>query len=138
MLSIDVGLIVISVIVWILVFVLNKVYFKPVSRIMGERDSKVQQDRSAAQEALEKYDKNLARIEGELNSAKVAAREIREKFDREAQAEKEKILEEVSRECRAQVEEAKKELSEKAEQLKKELEPRSRELAEKIEKRLLN
>ncbi len=138
MLSIDVGLIVISAIVWILVFVLNKVYFKPVSRIMGERDSKVQQDRSAAQEALEKYEKNLTRIEGELNSAKIAAREIREKFDREAQAEKEKILEEVSRECRTQVEEAKKELSKKAEQLKKELEPRSREIAEKIEQRLLN
>lgn len=138
MLSVDVGLVVIFVIVWILVFVLNKVYFRPVRRIMGKRDSGVEQDQSAAQEALEKYEKNLARIEKELRSAKLTGRDTREKFEREAQREKEKILAEVSRECRAQVEEAKKELSEKVDLLKKELEPQGRDLAEKIEKRLLH
>jgi F-type H+-transporting ATPase subunit b len=138
MLSIDIGLVVIFVIVWILVFVLNKVYFRPVRHIMRKRDSGVQQDQSAAQEALEKYEKNLARIEEELRSAKLTGRDTREKFEREAQSEKEKILAEVSRECRAQVEKAKKELSEKVDQLKKELEPQGRDLAEKIEKRLLH
>jgi F-type H+-transporting ATPase subunit b len=138
MLSVDVGLIVIFVIVWILVFVLNKVYFRPVRRIMGKRDSGVQQDQNATLEALEKYEKNLARIEEELRSAKVAGRDTRERFERDAQKEKEKILAEVSHECRTQVEEAKKELSEKVEQLKKELEPQGRDLAEKIEKRLLH
>jgi F-type H+-transporting ATPase subunit b len=138
MLSIDVGLVAIFVIVWILVFVLNKVYFRPVRRIMGKRDSGVQQDQSVAREALERYEKNLARVEEELRSAKLAGRDIRERFEREAQKEKEKILAEVSRECRTQVEEAKKELSEKVDQLKKELEPQGRDLAEKIEKRLMH
>jgi F-type H+-transporting ATPase subunit b len=138
MLSVDFGLIAIFVIVWILVVVLNRVYFKPIGRIVGKRDKEIESNQKAAQEALEKYEKDLARIEGELKSAKADARKIRERFDQEAQKEKEKIIAEVSRECRAQVEEAKRELGKKVEQLKKELEPQSRDLAEKIEKRLLH
>ncbi len=138
MLSVDTGLIAIFVIVWILVIVLNKVYFRPIGRIVRKRDSEIQQDQNATQEALEKYEKDLTRIEGELASAKIDARETREKFERKAQKEKEKMIAEVSRECRSQVEEAKKELSKKVEQLKKELEPQGQELAEKIEKRLLH
>ena len=138
MLSVDIGLIAVFVIVWILVVVLNKVYFRPVRRTMGKRDSKIQQDQSATQEALEKYEKDLTRIEGELKSAKVDAREIRERFEYEARKKKEEMIAEVSHECRTQVEEAKKELCEKVEQLKKELEPQGRELAERIEKRLLH
>lgn len=138
MLSIDVGLIAIFAIVWILIIVLNRVYFKPVLRIMGKRVSGVQQDQGMTQKALEKYEKNLTRIEEELKSSKRTARETKERFEREAQKEKEKILAEVSQECRTQVEKSKKELSEKVEQLKKELEPQGRELAEKIEKRLLH
>jgi F-type H+-transporting ATPase subunit b len=138
MLSIDISVIAIFTIVWILVLVLTKVYFKPVSRVMKERDDRLQQDRGSAQEALEKYDSILAKIEEDLKAAKSETREIREKFDREAQKEKEKMIEEVSLECRAQVDRARKELEKKVAQLKKELEPSSQELAEKIAKRLLN
>jgi F-type H+-transporting ATPase subunit b len=138
MLSIDFGLIVIFAIVWILVLVLNKVYFRPVLRIMGKRDRVIGRDRTAAREAMEKYEEGVARIEGALKSARLSARETRERFEREAQKEKEAILAEVSHECRTQVEQAKKELGEKVEQLKKELEPQGQELAEKIEKRLLH
>ena len=138
MLSVDIGLVVISVIVLILVVVLKRVYFGPISRIMGKRVSEIQQNQSATKRTLDKYEKNLTRIEGDLKSAKISARETRERLEREAQEEKEKIIAEVSRECRSQVEKAKKELDEKIEQLKKELEPQGRELAEKIEKRLLH
>ena len=138
MLSIDYSVIVIFVIVWILVLVLKKVYFKPVSRIMRERDDMLQQDQSSAQDALEKYDNVMEKIEGNMKAAKTKARETREKFDREAQKEKEKMIEEVSQECRTQVDKARKELDEKVERLKKELEPRNQDLAERITKRLQN
>jgi F-type H+-transporting ATPase subunit b len=138
MLSIDISVIVIFAIVWILVLVLTKVYFKPVGRVMKEREDRLQQDRGSAQEALEKYDSILEKIEEDMMTAKSKTREIREKFNREAQREKEKIIEEVSLECRAQVDRARKELEERVDQLKKELEPSNQELAEKIAKRLLN
>ena len=138
MLSIDLSVVVIFVIVWVLVLVLSKVYFTPLRRIMGERDRWIQQDKDAAQDAMEKSEQVLEGIEQDLAAAKSAARETRDKWLREAQMEKEKMIDEVSRECRTQVQKAHKELDEKVESLKKELEPRSKNLAERIAKRILN
>lgn len=138
MLSIDLSVIVIFVIVWVLVLVLKKVYFKPMGRIMRQRDGQIQQDQDATQEALDKYGKTLERIEEDIRAAKTSARETREKFEREAQKEKENMIEEVSQECRAQVEKAHQELKEKVECLRKELEPRGQDLAKNIAKKLLN
>lgn len=138
MLSIDLSVIVIFVILWILVLVLTKVYFKPLRRVMGEREDKIQKDLSAARGTMEKYDSALEKIEEDIKMAKIAAREAREKFVGEAQKEKENMIEEVSRECRAQVADARKELDEKVRSLKAELEPKSQDLADRIAKRLLN
>jgi F-type H+-transporting ATPase subunit b len=138
MLSIDLSVIVIFLIVWILVLVLSKVYFAPMRRIMGRRDDQIQQDQDAAQEALDKHAETLQKIEKDIDAAKISAREIREEWVREAQREKESMIEEVSQECRQQVRKAHRELDDKVEHLKKELEPRSQELAEIITKRLLN
>ncbi len=138
MLSIDLSVLVIFAIVWILVLVLTKVYFKPLRRVMGERDEKVQQDQSVTQQALEKYDDALEKIEKDMKEAKMTAREIRDKYAAEAQKEKESLLDEVSRECREQVANARKELDEKVERLKQELEPKSQDLAGRITKRILN
>ena len=138
MLSIDFSVIVIFVIVWVLVLALSRVYFKPVRRVMNQRDSQIQQDQAAAQEALDKYAKTLEKIEEDIKDAKTSAREIQEKWAREAQNEKESIIDEVSRECRSQVQKAHQELNENVERLKKEMEPRGDEFAERIAKRLLN
>ena len=138
MLSIDLSVIVIFLIVWILVLVLSKVYFAPMRRIMGRRDDQIQQDQGAAQETLEKYAETLQRIEKDIDAAKISARETREEWVREAQREKEIMIEEVSQECRQQVRKAHRELDDSVEHIKKELEPRSQELAEIITKRLLN
>ena len=138
MLSIDASVIVIFVIVWILVLVLSRVYFKPLRRVMRQRDGQIRQDREAAQEAMDKHAKTFERIEGDIDAAKISARETREEWAREAQREKESMIEEVSQECRKQVQKAHRELEEKVEHLKKELEPRSQDLAEKIAKKLLN
>ena len=138
MLSIDLSVIVIFVIVWILVLVLTKVYFKPLRRVMGEREDKVQDDQAAARMALEKYDQALEKIEEDMKKAKIEAREAREKFVEDAQKEKEHMIEEVSRECRAQVADARKELEERVQRLKEELEPKNQDLADRIAKRLLN
>lgn len=138
MLSIDLSVIVIFAIVWIVVLVLTKVYFKPVRGVMTERDEKIRQDNAATQEALEKYEEALQKIEQDMKAAKTASREVREKYAGEAQREKERMIQEVSQECRMQVANARKELAEKAERLKKELEPKSQDLADRITKRLLN
>lgn len=138
MLSIDISLVVIFAIVWILVVVLSKVYFNPLRRVMSQRDGQIQQDQDAARDALDKYARVIQRIEEEISAAKATARETREEWAREAQKEKENMIEEVSQDCRQQVQKAHREMDERIRHLKKELAPQSHDLAEKIAKRLLS
>lgn len=138
MLSIDISLVVIFAIVWILVVVLSKVYFNPLRRVMSQRDGQIQQDQDAARDALDKYARVIQRIEEEISAAKATARETREEWAREAQKEKENMIEEVSQDCRQQVQKAHREMDERIRHLKKELGPQSHDLAEKIAKRLLS
>ncbi len=138
MLSIDASLIVIFVIIWILLGVLSKVYYNPVRKIMRKRDTEIEQNKKATQEALDKTEIALQKIEEDMKSAKAAARSIRERLEKDALKEKERLLQEIGQECRSQVEKAKKELQEKTESLKKELKPQSVQLAERIEKKILH
>jgi F-type H+-transporting ATPase subunit b len=138
MLSIDASAIVIFVLVWVLVLVLGKLFFKPITRILDERAGRIARDQAAASEALEAYDRDLRRIEESLKEARAAADGIRERAELEALKEKSRLVREVQAEGRAEVERAKEELARQVETLKAELEARSGEFAEKIEKRILD
>lgn len=138
MLSIDASAIVIFAIVWVLVLVLGKIFFKPITRILDARAGRMARDQAAASEALEAYDRDLRRIEESLKEARAAADGIREKAELEALKEKSRLVREVQAEGRAEVEKAKEELARQVEVLKAELETRSGEFAEKIEKRIMN
>jgi F-type H+-transporting ATPase subunit b len=138
MLSIDASAIVIFAIVWVLVLVLGKIFFKPITRILDARARRMARDQAAASEALEAYDRDLRRIEESLKEARAAADGIREKAELEALKEKSRLVREVQAAGRAEVEKAKEELARQVEVLKAELETRSGEFAEKIEKRILN
>ena len=138
MLSIDASAIVIFILVWVLVLVLGKLFFKPITRILDERAGRIARDQAAASEALEAYDRDLRRIEDSLKEARAAADGIRERAELEALKEKSRLVREVQAEGRAEVERAKEELARQVEALKAELEARSGEFAEKIEKRILD
>jgi len=138
MLSIDATAIVIFAIVWVLVLVLGKIFFKPITRLLDERAGRIARDQAAASEALESYERDLRRIEESLKEARAAADGIREKAELEALKEKSRLVREVQAEGRAEVEKAKEELGRQVEALKAELDARAGEFAEKIEKRIMN
>ncbi len=138
MLSLDANFIVVFIIVWVLVFVLSKVFFNPVRRVRDRRESGLQADRQARQQALECYENNLADIEASLKEAKAAAEAARGLLEQEALKEKNRLLAEVSAECRRQVEQARTDLERTTRELKSGLLQDADGLAEKIEKKLLN
>jgi F-type H+-transporting ATPase subunit b len=137
MLSIDASLIVIFLLVWVLLFVLTKVFFNPLRKVMRERDKKIQDNRQAAQSALEKYEKSIQAIEENLRNARTDSYATRDRFEKEAHKEKERMIADVTKEVRSQVEMAKTEIDERISNLKKDLEKASRDLAEDIEKKIL-
>ena len=134
----DATVLVTFVLVWILVIVLSRVFFKPVGRILDERASGLDKDKSAAAQAMDAYGQDLRRIEAELKEARLAATQVRDQAEAEALKEKARLLQDVQAECRAQVEKAKRDIAEEVARLKKTLESTTGQMAEEIERRILN
>ena len=124
--------------VWILVLILSRVFFKPVERILGERASRIEKAKAEAETALAATEEDLRLVEDRLRKARAASAEIWEEAEREALKEKGRLVQEVQAECRAQVEKAKWEIGEEVGRLKKALDSRIGEMAEEIERRVLN
>ncbi len=137
MLSVDGNLIVVFILIWVLLIILTKIFFNPVRKVMGKREKGIEKDRKAGKEAGEKYEEIIRKIEENIKSARASAYKARDKYEKEAGEEKERMLAEVSGECRTQIEQARKELNEQLDSLKAEIRSESRLLAEKIEQRLL-
>ena len=106
MIQIDATFLVIFFIVWVLVFVLSEVFFKPVLKIRNEREAVILKNRNASQKALESYEQSIQEIERALKAAKASAEATKEGIKLEALKEKSRLVTEVSLECRAQVEKA--------------------------------
>jgi len=138
MLDIDASLFVVFAIVWILLFILRRLYFNPVTNLVSSRDNEVESNLKVRQDALGSYEKNIGEIEQNLKTARAAARETKGRFVSEAQKEKEKLVSSMVKESRLRVDKAKGELAAQLERMKQELETESKILSEKIEQRLLD
>jgi F0F1-type ATP synthase membrane subunit b/b' len=138
MLAVDATLLIVFFIVWILLFVLKKVFFNPLRNLMSGREKNIESNLKASEEAKTQFEMNIQKIEDSLKAARLAAKETQEKFTTDALMEKDKMLSEIGRECRAKVDEAKEQLEKKVDELKKDLASESQILSEKIEKRLLD
>jgi F-type H+-transporting ATPase subunit b len=137
MLSIDATALVVFAVVWILVLVLTRLFFKPILRILDERAARIARDKAAASESQQAYETDLRRIEEGLKEARAAAEAIRTAAETEALKDKSRLVREVQAEGRSEVEKAKQELLREMETLKRELDARTAEIAESIEKRIL-
>lgn len=137
MLSLNATVLVVFAIVWILVLILTRIFFKPILRILDERAARIAKDKDAAENARQSYEADLKRIEDGLKEARAAAEAIRNNAETEALKDKSRLVREVQAEGRAEVEKAKAELARQTEALKKELETRTAEIAESIEKKVL-
>jgi len=137
MLSINATAIVVFAVVWVLVLVLTRIFFKPILRVLDERAARIARDKAAASGSRESYESDLLRIEEGLKEARAAADAIRSEAETEALKEKSRLVREVQAEGRAEVEKAKEELLREMDVLKKDLEKRTAEIAESIEKKVL-
>ena len=102
MLAIDLTFIVIFLLVWILVLVLTRVFFKPVGRILEKRHDRESADREAARAALAAGERDLRRIEDELREARATSERLREELEAQALAEKARLVADVQADAREQ------------------------------------
>jgi len=132
------NVIVVFLIVWILVFVLTRLFFNPVRRVRDARRKEIQGNRKAYEEALASHRKSIQEIEEALKQAKAAAESARETLLAEGLQERNRLLTEMSAEYRSQVEKARADLDQTIIGLKRKLEAEASALAETIEKKFLN
>jgi F-type H+-transporting ATPase subunit b len=137
MLSINATALVVFAVVWILVLVLTRIFFKPILRVLDERAARIAKDKEAAESARKASEADLKRIEDGLKEARASAAAIRNTAETEALKDKSRLVREVQAEGRAEVEKAKAELAREIETLKKDLDKHTEEIAETIEKRIL-
>ena len=137
MIDIDASFIAIFIIVWIVVFVLSRLFFNPLRKIMEEREAKVKGRQEAFQESTEVYEKTVCEIEERLKSARILSEQTKDNLKHEALKERERMLEEISTEYRSQVEKAQEKLEKQTTSLRRELGAEAKLLAERIEQKLL-
>jgi F-type H+-transporting ATPase subunit b len=137
MIDIDASFIAIFIIVWIVVFVLSRLFFNPLRKIMEEREAKVKGRQEAFQESTEVYEKTVCEIEERLKSARILSEQTKDNLKHEALKKRELMLEEISTEYRSQVEKAQEKLEKQTTSLRRELGAEAILLAERIEQKLL-
>jgi F-type H+-transporting ATPase subunit b len=137
MLSIDSSALFVFLIVWVLVFILTKVFFNPVRKVRDERERRIRLGHEKARRSQEEYDQSLEKVNQAVREAKIRAGQVREQLAAEAGREKSQMIAEMNAEYRRRVEAAKSEVAVQVEALKKDMASRTDDLAEHIERRLL-
>jgi F0F1-type ATP synthase membrane subunit b/b' len=138
MLSINGNVIIVFLIVWILVFVLTKVFFNPVRRVRDKRQKEILANKKAYEDAVASQQKGIQEIELAIKQAKAAAESARDALQAEGLKEKNRMLAEISAEYKSQVEKARTDLDLTVKDLKEKLGAEASALAEDIEKKFLN
>lgn len=133
-----VAALIVFALVWVLALVLGRFFFKPVSKVMREREARLAEDAETTRKALRAAEEDLKRVEDEIRRARAEAAALREKAEAEALRERNRILQEIGAESRARLEAAKAELRKEAARIKAELDAKTGELAGEIEKKLLD
>jgi F-type H+-transporting ATPase subunit b len=138
MLEIDATVLVTFILVWILVFVLSRVFWKPLGKVMSERDQQLQGDRAAAKSGLDAVALSIQKADRTIKAARIEAERLRSDIEAEALKDKAALLAEAGAAAKSEVGRARATLEAEVERLKEELRARTGDLAVRIEKKLLS
>ena len=137
MLQIDASFLVTFALVWLLVVVLIRVFWKPIRKVMDERRNRLEADRAAAQTSLDEVARGLQEVDRAIRSARIEAERLRADVEGEALREKSRLVAEAGAAAKAEMDRARAELAAEVGRLKDELRAQAGPLAEAIEKKLL-
>lgn len=138
MLQIDLTFVAVFVLVWILIMVLGRVFFKPYLNMREKRRKILEDNARAYKQAMKEYEDHLNRIEISLKEARQESQQIRERVISEAINEKSRLVAEIQTEVKEQISTARNELAQQTEKLKEELGQKIEKLARQLEEKILH
>lgn len=137
-LSIDGSFLFILVSIIILIYVLNRTLFKPLNRVLDERERLGAGRLAEAQRLLKEHEDRLKSYEGQLRAARVESLEQQEIFRKQAQADSQKMIAQIKDENAAQIAAAQEEIANQASIARQSLEKEARAMASTISSQILH
>src|SRR5579885_1020681 len=125
------------VIIVTMVFVLNRILYKPITRVLGEREHRTRGRSGEAHEILRRVSENLSRYENSLRQARADSYRLLEQQQAEAAGERQRRGRAVRGELEGQIEEQKQEIHAQAEDARITLEGEARRAAASITSQVL-
>ena len=136
-LSIDGSFLFIFFSILLLIYILNHTLFKPINRVLDERERLGAGRIGEARRMLGEYEERLKRYESRLRDARGEAYQRLEAGRREAILDRQRMIAEVKAETTARIDAAKHEIAEQAAGAKKNLENEARAMAATISSQIL-
>jgi F-type H+-transporting ATPase subunit b len=120
-----------------MVFVLNRFLFKPVSRVLGEREARTHGRVSEARETIRRVTESLSRYESSLRQARAEGYSLLEQQQSEAYSERQRKLASMRKEVEGEIEEQKREIRSQADVARATLEDEAMRVAADISSQIL-
>jgi F-type H+-transporting ATPase subunit b len=120
-----------------MVFVLNRLLFKPVGRVLSEREARTHGRSDEAHDTMRRVSESLSRYETSRRQARAEGYSLLERQQSEASAERQRKVASVRREVEEQIEEEKRQIRAQAEAARATLEEEARMVAANIRSQVL-
>lgn len=133
----DGSLVFILVLFLILVFVLNRILFRPIGRVLDERQTLTEGATHEARAAKRSYETRLAGYEAAIRQARAESYKRSEQERAAAVEERRRLIDEAKLQAHEQIDRAKEEIGRQVVQARAALESESRQIAERISRTVL-
>lgn len=121
----------------VLMFILNKILYKPILKVLDERDERIVGGREKAKELISESDTILSSYNGKLQVAKIEALGTKNTARKEASDEANVIIAEARGKAEGIISQVQQDMAREIERVKKELEPEVGIMAATIAQQIL-
>ena len=133
----DFSLVFILFLFLVLVFVLNRILFRPIGRVLDERNTLTEGAANEARAARRTYEQRLAEYEATIRQARAESYKRAEKQRAAAVEERRRLIDEAKLDAHNQIERAKDGIQQQVSSARATLETESRQIAERISRTVL-
>jgi F-type H+-transporting ATPase subunit b len=131
------SLVVVLILFMLFIFVLNRLLFGPVGRVLDERDRLVEADVNQARAAGRRSERKLSEYEFAIRTARTDGYRMMERGRAKAIQERQALIDDAKKAAAADIERARAEIENQAKQARSQLEADARTVAEQISRTLL-
>lgn len=133
----DGSLVLVFILFILFVFVMNRILFRPIGRVLDERQTLTEGSANEARAARRRYEARLAEYEATIRQARAESYRRAELERTAALEERRRLIDEAKEKARAEIERAKQQIAGQAVQARAALESETREIAQRISQTVL-